>query len=150
MFCRALLLTAACLCLTGTSCKTTLRARQALRPAPQLQCLRAALLASPDVVNIVDEFKIQGAHGFAINLRDSTAAAGTRYATVGPDSPDHADRLTMTISWPGTRRPPAAEEESAKRLLNRVLAHLQRRCAPGDATVAFCDRYDNRWQRCVQ
>lgn len=150
MFGRALLLTAACFCLTGTSCQTALRARQALRPAPQVHCLRSALLASPDVVNIVEEFQMQGADGFAVNLRDTTTAVGTRYATLRRDSPDHSDRVTMLISWPGTRRPPAAEEESAKKLVNRVLAHLQRSCAPGDATVAFCDRYDNKWHRCVQ
>lgn len=148
---RILMLASLLLVTLGTSCATILRARQEVRPPPSLDCLRAGLAASPDVVEVMREFRGRGyqGEGFWLVLRDSTAADGRRLASLFRDSPDRGGPLEMSFSWPGFRRPPAVEERAAAALADRVLAHLHRSCAPDAPRPAVCDCGDGKWKPCA-
>ena len=148
---RAYALSGLLLATLGTSCATIVRARQRARPAPSFECLRAALAASPDVVEMAREFRGKGymSEGFEVVLADSTAEDGRRLASIARDSPDRPGQLHMGFSWRGVKRPPAVEERAAAGLAARLLRHLQTTCAPGETAPALCDRGDGKWKPCA-
>jgi hypothetical protein len=139
----------------GTTCATILRARQDVRPAPPLACLRAALAASPDVIEVVRDIRGRGAQGegFWVAVRDSTAAGGRRLGNLLRGPPDRAGYraglLEMSFHWPGFKRPPAAEEAATAAIADRVLTHLHARCARDAPPPAVCDRGDDKWKPCA-
>ena len=133
---------------TATTCGRTMMASQSLRPAPTIDCLRAALQSSPDVIRITREIRPDrgfwsdgGAdEGFWADLRDSTAEGGERHVSIhrGYDGARPSRFLSLNFHWPDMRKPPEPEERAVASLAARVLAHLQRSCAPDGPGVAMC------------
>ena len=133
----------------GTSCMTIRQSRQMLHPSPPLACIKAALIASPDVIEVTREWRESRSEGYWAVLRDSTAAGGQRVAGIGRDPKDRASTLKLTFSWPGLGGPPAAEEHAAEALAVRLLSHLRMSCAPGEPAEPYCDRGNGKFKPCA-
>jgi hypothetical protein len=136
------------LMVTATTCNRELIARQTLRPAPPLECLRAALAASPDVVEITREFNGGGSEGFWADLRDTTAEGGRRQASILRGS-GSAAMVTVSFGWLGMRQPPLEEERRAAVLAVHILEQFRRRCAPDAPSTAMCSRGNGKFWPCI-
>ena len=136
----------------AASCTVTLDVRQALRPAPPIDCLASALQSSPDVAEVR---KTQFHYGYAtidFAVYDSTAKAdrglrqkaGQRVGQLARfgDSREGdrvpGDTVIVQFAWPGRTPPPDADVRALAEVAVRVLRHAQERCRPQEGTSPAC------------
>lgn len=119
--------------------KINLYVRESLNPAPTMDCMAAALGASPDVLNY--ELLPPNAHadGFRATLRDSASKVGHRDAIIiRQPRANNGSLVSIDFAWGGLRAPEAAEEAAASTVAGRVLTTFREACAPGTIPQREC------------
>jgi hypothetical protein len=113
---------------------------QTLKPAPALDCLSAALSASPDVASAKplnpDELGPRGP-GFKIVLRD-TLAAGWPTAITRVALPDSSARVIVTYTYMGFAAPSPRTVTQWEISARKVLGAVKTTCAPASPDTVEC------------
>ena len=117
--------------------------RQALAPAPTLDCIAAALGASPVVATVTrlrpgEALGTGKEEGFQVALRDTTDRTSTPATVTLASAPDVAGRVTVTYTYMGYYDIPVAYRQHWAALAHQVLGAVRAACAPNSPEAVEC------------